>query len=209
MDPMGSFKDDPQFAASPNVSKATVTKKHTSQMGVTIDPRFLYEMNFNGKIVTDLKFEGYIDALWKYLRGIETELLHYGRLDEGVAIFCVVRARIRISIDGHVIEVTGLADGHSGEVSEDQLVRYVETRALKRAAARVANIGRIHFNDEEFDEEETGTPLRRSVFSGARKDESKASLPPPAAAARRRAPSQELDEPEPPTPPLVARRQRG
>lgn len=207
---MGSFKDEPSFAASPNTSKADVGRKHTSLPGVTIDPRFLYEMNFKGKVVLDLKAEGYIDAIWKYLRGLETEIIHYGRLDEGRSIFCVVRARIRISMDGHTIEATALADGHSGEVEEDQLVRHVETRAIKRAAARVGNLSRVHFNSEEFDEEESGTPIRREVYSSGspRKD-----APTPAIASRRRGGSPE--EPEPPAPetqdapPVVARRNRG
>ena len=207
---MESAMNEPSFSASPNTSTAITTKKHESVPGVTIDPRFIYTMKFDGKPVRDLKAEGYYDAIWKYLRAMETEILYYGTHGSGQAIFCVVRARVRVSINGHTIEATALADGHSGEVSDEQLVRHVETRALKRACARVVNIPRIHFNDEEFGEEETGTPITREYSTGRR---SIGDAPATAAPRKRGGDDTKFVDyskgSEESKPPLVASRRRG
>jgi len=82
-----------------------------------------------------------LDDAWKYLRVIDSEMLHYGPLFEGSQrVYCVVKVYVRLSIDGKTVETTVLADGSSGDLDVESLVRYVETRALKRAIGRALNL---------------------------------------------------------------------
>ena len=55
-------------------------------------------------------------------------------------VYCVVKVYVRLSIDGKTVETTVLADGSSGDLDVESLVRYVETRALKRAIGRALNL---------------------------------------------------------------------
>jgi len=154
-DTSGRGKNSPTFQSSP------------IKTIVEPNPAYYYDLTFKNKIgnktvIKDLTAAGYIDAAWKYLRVIDSEMLHYGPLFEGSQrVYCVVKVYVRLSIDGKTVETTALADGSSGDLDVESLVRYVETRALKRAIGRALNLNVQKFNSGKVEaEEESGTPIR-------------------------------------------------
>ena len=139
---------------------------------------YIYEIEFkkSGKKVRDMSAIGYIHAITPFLRGVNSEVLHFGTVGDRKIMSAVVKCTITVSfktsahgtISMNDMQFSALADGDVTSVpSSDTLIRTVETRALKRAIARALDISKVDFNDEFIDEEETGTPLNRNDDDGA------------------------------------------
>jgi len=132
--------------------------------------RYVYEIAFkkSGKTVRDMNVAGYVHALNPYIKSIQSELLHYGVTGDGRILRAVVRSTVTVSFktSDHSTGVTNdlvytaLGDGDVTDVpSAGTLVRTVETRALKRALARVMDISKADLNEGFIEEDEIGTPL--------------------------------------------------
>ena len=106
-----------------------------------------------------------LDAAWKYLRVIDSEMLHYALFEGSQRVYCVVKVYVRLSIDGKTVETTALADGSSGDLDVESLVRYVETRALKRAIGRALE---VHCMSWDYGNHERGEQVCRDIIAGSR-----------------------------------------
>jgi hypothetical protein len=129
--------------------------------------KYIYTIPFKktGKEVRGMSADGYINAIHPYLKGIRSEILHYGFANEKRAVLsCVVRVTVTVSYkpseDSDPIEVSieGLGDGDVQDVpTGGSLVRTVETRALNRALSRLLNVSKADLNNEFTGEDEYGT----------------------------------------------------
>lgn len=135
---------------------------------------YIYERKYRNNTVKDLLAGGYLKAIHPYLKDVESELLHYGKLSEGSAERAVVRVTITVAYSytpsGAAVremKFSALADGDAREVTDaSALVRNVETRALKRAIARALGFSNVDLNAKNgaiTREEEVETPLDSSV----------------------------------------------
>lgn len=151
------------------------------KLGTKEFKNYIYEIEFkkSGKKVNDMNVAGYIHALSPYLKGIHSELIHYGVIGDGRILRAVVRSTVTVSFktSEHSTGVTNdmtftaLADGDvTNAPSSDTLVRTVETRALKRALARVMDISKADLNEDFVEEDEIGTPLNTN---GSEEDKEK------------------------------------
>ena len=136
---------------------------------VTFNPKHIYTIHFKktGKKVKDLTVAGYIDAAYGKLDDIKTTLVHYGAAPgykNDALLFAVVKAEV--VYDGKYYPAYG--DGMSPTDVGDpgMLVRYAETRALKRALQRALNLSKADFEDCEGGsgepDEEEGLPLQKN-----------------------------------------------
>ena len=133
---------------------------------------YIYEINFSGKKMRDLKAEGYLHAAYPFIDDINMELVKFEESSVGTTKpyrLAVVRCKLTLAFTigdttfEHKFTTTAYGDGDTREVKDPTaLVRIVETRALKRAIARALDISRTAF-DEAADVEEVGTPLQDSV----------------------------------------------
>lgn len=133
---------------------------------------YIYEIEFKktGKKVRDMSAVGYIHAITPFLKGVHSELLHYGTVGDRKIMAAVVRSTITVSYktsnigtgSGNDMTFTALADGDATNVpSSDTLIRTVETRALKRAIARALDISKVDLNEDFVEEDEIGTSLNK------------------------------------------------
>lgn len=133
---------------------------------------YIYEIEFkkSGKKVRDMSATGYIHAITPFLRGVDSEVVHFGTVGDRKIMSAVVKCTITVSfktsahgtISMNDMQFSALADGDVTSVpSSDTLIRTVETRALKRAIARALDISKVDFNDEFVEEDEIGTPLNK------------------------------------------------
>ena len=130
---------------------------------------YLYEIEFkkSGIKIRDMSLAGYVHAISPYLKGVESELLHYGTVGDRKIMAAVVKSTITVCFKTSAMsgclndmKFAALADGDATNVpSSDTLIRTVETRALKRAIARALDISKVDMNDNFVDEEEIDTPL--------------------------------------------------
>jgi hypothetical protein len=129
---------------------------------------YLYEIQFkkSGLKIRDMTLAGYIHAISPYLKGIQSEVVHYGTVGDRKILCAVVRSTITVSYKTssaggslNDMQFTALADGDVTNVpSSDTLVRTVETRAIKRAIARAIDVSKSDLNENFVEEEEIGTP---------------------------------------------------
>jgi hypothetical protein len=123
---------------------------------------YIYEIVFkkSAKTVRDMSLAGYIHAASPYIKGIESEVVHYGTVGERKIMCAVIKCTVTFCCEDKELKFTALADGDVTNVpSSDTLIRTVETRALKRAIARALDLSKVDMNENFIDEEEIGTPL--------------------------------------------------
>lgn len=145
--------------------------------------KHIYERKYRQKRVKDMRASGYIYAINPYLKGIDSDILKWedipgtGREIGGTRLKPARRVVIKVTVtavflhsteysgsyqknDPQQIVVSAIATGVTTEFDDPEILeRAVETRALKRAIARILAISTADLNDVDTEEEETETPV--------------------------------------------------
>lgn len=144
---------------------------------------FIYEISFKNRSQKDLKAEGYLRAAYPYLVGLESEIIHFGKIgSDQPGSRSPLRAVIQVTViigyydeNGkyHEERFQAFGDGDEREVADaSALVREVETRALKRAISRAIGLGKVDINEGvlDDDEEEVGSRIKKNLSTTSRTD---------------------------------------